>query len=280
MISPTRILFVGAHPDDAEFYAGGTLYLLKEQGVKIKILTMTNGDKGHHQLNSVELAKRRNTEALNAAKYLKADYECLNIPDGELYNTKEVLDALISSIRKFNPDYIITHRPFDYHRDHRTTGQLVLDSSALLSVPLYLPEIPIARKEKPCILYSYDEFTKPTPFSPSFVIDISEILPKKLELLSFHESQLFEWLPWLGGIETLPEAKISGQERIKMVEMIYFGSTTDILPKFLSKINLQVNSSKPTALEAFEISEYGSKPRIKDLKAVFPKIFTITKKPK
>ena len=77
-------------------------------------------------------------------------------------------------IRNFQPDVVITHRLCDYHPDHRTASQLVLDTSFLLRVPHFCPDTPVPANN-PVFAFSYDGFTDPRPFRMDhggrFVVD-------------------------------------------------------------------------------------------------------------
>jgi len=66
-------------------------------------------------------------------------------------------------IRNWNADVVITHRPYDYHPDHRNTAIAVQDAAFLVTVPNVAPDAP-ALKKNPVFLYSSDRFQKPLPF--------------------------------------------------------------------------------------------------------------------
>ena len=135
-----RLLLVMAHPDDAEFSAGGLMTLWHQAGHRIKILCLTNGNAGHHTLSRSELADQRLDEARQAAALVGADLEIWPVDDGRLTPSIELREKLIGAIRDFAPNLIVTHRTADYHPDHRATGQLVQDSAYLLQVPAIAPE--------------------------------------------------------------------------------------------------------------------------------------------
>ena len=86
-----RILFIGAHPDDADVKAGGTAALLADHGHAVKFVSLTNGDAGHHEMGGGMLAERRRAESKEAARHRGIDaYEVLHYHDGELMPTLEV----------------------------------------------------------------------------------------------------------------------------------------------------------------------------------------------
>ena len=59
MDEPLRLLLLVAHPDDAEFRAGGLITKYRAAGHAVKIISLTNGDAGHHEMAGADLAKRR-----------------------------------------------------------------------------------------------------------------------------------------------------------------------------------------------------------------------------
>jgi LmbE family N-acetylglucosaminyl deacetylase len=192
-----KVMFIGAHPDDADILCAGLTLKLTQRGHKVKYVAVSNGNMGHQVKGPIELAYIELLEAQKAAAALGAEYECLNVNDGYIWNDYETLGKVISAIRRYDPDCVITHRPNDYHRDHRHTSQLVLDASYMLIVPHYYPDTPIPESRKmPIFMYSYDKFTKPYPFTPHVLLDVSDITKKRAEALIHHESQMMEWLPW------------------------------------------------------------------------------------
>lgn len=91
----------------------------------------------------------------------------------------------------------MTHRPNDYHPDHRNTSLLVQDAAYMVTVPAVLPFKPHLRTN-PTIVYFSDAFKKPYPFTPSVVVPIDEVVEQKVDMLHCHESQVYEWLPYNG----------------------------------------------------------------------------------
>ena len=130
-----RLLVFGAHPDDCDIKAGGLAALYAQKGHRVKFVSVTNGDAGHHQMGGEPLAKRRNAEAQAAAKVLGIEYELLDNHDGHLEPTLENRFKVIQQIRQFRPDLVMTHRPNDYHPDHRYTSVLVQDAAYMVTVP-------------------------------------------------------------------------------------------------------------------------------------------------
>src|SRR5688572_19900989 len=141
-----RIIVFGAHPDDAEFKAGGTAILWANQGHHVKLVSVTNGDIGHWQMAGGPLAQRRTAEAVKADKILGAESEVLDIHDGELEPNLENRRKITRLIRQWQADIVIAHRPWDYHPDHRYTGVLVQDAAFMVTVPFFCPDTPVLAK--------------------------------------------------------------------------------------------------------------------------------------
>jgi LmbE family N-acetylglucosaminyl deacetylase len=194
-----RLLIIGAHPDDADYAAGGLAALYRGLGHDVLMVSMTNGDAGHHFQPSPALAARRADEARRAAEVIGARYLVLDHHDGELLPTLENRRQVIGLIRDYNPDLLLTHRPNDYHPDHRYTSQLVQDAAYLVTVPLIVPESPHLRRD-PVIMYLPDTFQKPCPFQPAVVADVGAVVEQIIDMMHCHRSQFYEWLPYNSGL--------------------------------------------------------------------------------
>ncbi len=120
-----NILVFGAHPDDPDLSAGGSAILWSQIGHRVRLVSITNGDAGHHEMDRPALAARRFAEAQASAQRLGVEYMVLDNHDGELEASLPVRLQVIGIIREFKPDLILTPRPWDYHPDHRATAQLV-----------------------------------------------------------------------------------------------------------------------------------------------------------
>jgi LmbE family N-acetylglucosaminyl deacetylase len=152
-----RIIRFGAHPDDCESGAAGTAALWIAAGCPVKFVSVTDGDIGHWKESGPELAHRRRAEVEHGAKLVGSDFEILDNHDGPLQPTIENRKAITRLIREWKADIVITHRPNDYHPDHRSTSVLVQDSAYMVTVPMFCPEVP-ALKTNPVFLYFSDRF--------------------------------------------------------------------------------------------------------------------------
>lgn len=265
-----KIMVIMAHPDDPTLQAGGLTLKLTSLGHKVKWVSTTNGNMGHQWRNPIQLAAMELNETIKAANSLGAEYECLNINDGYVFPNREQTEMIIRVIRKYDPDLVITHRPNDYHRDHRYTSQLVMDASYMLIVPHYCPDIPISPSRKhPIIAYSYDHFKKPYLFEPNVLLDVTREYDIKAKALAMHESQLFEWLPWTMDMENQIPENYDERARKEVVEMLVVWHYSGIISDY-RKLWRKGFTNKVVYAEGYELCEYGRQPSKDELKELFP----------
>lgn len=268
--SQLRILVIGAHPDDDEIKAGGTAALWAALGHKVRFVSATNGGTGHHAIGGVELVRRRLAEAQAAANVIGIESQVMEFTNGELEPTLYYRKQFIKLIREFNPDLLLTHRPNDYHPDHRYTSQLVQDSSYVVTVPNNLPTTPALRK-MPVIAYLSDNFQKPIPFKPDVVVDIGSVIEKKLDMLHCHVSQFYEWLPWNMRVETsVPKGDRERREWLRTLRMKHDASCAQKYRAKLADLYGRKHAAKVGFAEAFEICEYGAPLTKENLPVLFP----------
>jgi LmbE family N-acetylglucosaminyl deacetylase len=255
---PLRLLIIGAHPDDADYAAGGLAALYRAAGHVVKMVSMTNGDAGHHREHGWGLAQRRRNEAAAAGAVIGATYDLFNNHDGELQPTLENRRQLIRLIRSFRPDLVLTHRPNDYHPDHRYTSQLVQDAAYLVTVPAVAPDVPHLRRD-PVIAYLPDDFQKPYPFRPDVVLDVGSVLDRIVAMLDCHVSQFYEWLPYNQGRsdEVSPDAArrrawLAGQVEARLRRR------ADLCREELRRTYSPERGAAVQYAEAFEGCEYGA----------------------
>lgn len=267
---PLRILVIGAHPDDCELKAGGVTALYRRLGHQVKFVSVTNGEAGHHVIPPPRLAEIRRREAEAVARLLGIEYEVLDYPDGRLQPTYEARARLIGLIRRYQPDLILTHRPWDYHPDHRATATLVCDAAYMVIVPHIVPEVP-ALRVNPVIAYLSDGFQRPYPFSPTVVVDVEPVLDTILDQLECHRSQFHEWLPW-----TLCEERMVPQDPagLRAYTRRFYEQLNGSLAERYRALVVQTYGAERGAsiryIEAFEPCEYGSPLDETNKKILFP----------
>lgn len=265
-----RLLILGAHPDDAEFHAGGLAANYRDLGHVVRMISVTDGAAGHHQRSPEELRSLRKAEAAAAGKILGAAYETWDFPDGHLQPTLELRQRIVAEIRTFRPDLVLTHRTSDYHPDHRAVGQAVQDASFLVTVPLVAPEVPALRRD-PVVAYMCDPFTRPCPFRADVVLDIGERVDLIVSMLACHRSQVFEWLPYNQQIEDQVPADESG--RLAWLRAWFTAIMRPRADRFRQELLAAYGPQRGASIEyceAYEISEYAAPLNDQARRRLFP----------
>ncbi len=265
-----RILVIGAHPDDCDFKAGGIAALYKQEGHNVKFISVTNGDAGHHEMGGGPLALRRGQEAKDAADIIGIEYDLLDIHDGELVPNLENRYKIIRNIRLYKPDIIMTHRPNDYHPDHRYTSMLVQDAAYMVTVPNVCAQTPHL-DNNPVILYLSDGFNKPYPFTPDVVIGIDSVVNKKIDMIHSHTSQVYEWLPFNNGtLESVPDSTEERREWLANRLLRHFSSIANKYRHLMIEFYGNELGESIQYAEAFESCEYGSPLTYEKISTLFP----------
>ena len=264
-----RIMVIGAHPDDMEA-CGGMAVKLSKAGHAVQFLSVTNGQSGHYEMLGHALVAARQREAQEAKTRLGIhSYVILDNNDAYLTTDICVREGLMKAIREFAPDYIITHRPWDYHPDHRACAQLVQDCSYLVRVPNFLPGTPIP-EVMPVIFYKTDSFEKPLPFTPDIVIDIDDVAEQKLLAFDAHVSQVYEWLPWINGdFENVPAGAADRLEYLRGIWCSIWERTADRFRDKLVEVYGEERGRKVRYAEALEACEYGGRHDLEVEKELF-----------
>jgi LmbE family N-acetylglucosaminyl deacetylase len=267
--SPLNILVFGAHPDDAEYHCGGLIALYREHGHHVKVISVTNGDAGHHQISGPELAERRLAELTDALGTIGATCEIWDHHDGHLQPTLELRWQIIAEIRRTQPDLVLTHRTNDYHPDHRAVGVAVQDASYMVTVPPIVPDVPALRRD-PVIAYMPDHFTKPSPLQGDVVVDVGSQMDRILEMCHRHTSQTYEWLPYNRGFGNVPTGD---SERKTWLRPILEERWSEITEGYRPELIATYGESRGNAIrfaEAYEISEYAASMDEDERKRLFP----------
>ena len=255
--NPLRIMVIGAHPDDPDVSAGGTVALYTRAGHQVQMVSLTNGDAGHMEIGGAPLAWRRRLEAQAAGRTLGAAYLVLDHHDGELVPDLDLRREVIRLIRSFGPDLVLAPRPWDYHPDHRAAGQVVQDASYLLTVPNAVSDTPHLER-MPVIAHLWDRFQTPCPFRADIAVDIDPTLEDKVDALACHESQMFEWLPY--NRQELDQVPTDPAARREWMGAWYGRRFSQAADQYRPLLVERYGSERGSAVryaEALEISEYG-----------------------
>lgn len=193
-----RAMVVVAHPDDPEFFVGGTVARLVRQGTQVVYLILTDGSKGSddRSISTRDLIRTRREEQRRAAERLGVkEVIFFDYADGELRNSPDVQRDVVRELRRFRPDLVLTNDPQRYyapsghinHSDHRTAGVVTLDA-------VY----PAARNFRyfPALLeegfgpHYVQEVWLAAAVEPDWEVDTTEVREQRLEAILAHASQV------------------------------------------------------------------------------------------
>jgi LmbE family N-acetylglucosaminyl deacetylase len=208
-----NVLVVMAHPDDAELSSGGTILKGIDQGWQVRYIVCTTGDKGTKDtsMSPFHLAEIREQEQREAARVIGiTNITFLRYADGGLEHNAGFRNEIALLIRKFQPEIIITHdpwRPYQMHPDHRVVGFATVDAVVVARDHLFLPALLELELQAYAPLELYFTF----PEKPDHVVDITDVMDKKLEALEKHKSQLEHIPEWREGIKMMGSKLAEGK---------------------------------------------------------------------
>ena len=185
-----KILAVGAHLDDIELAAGGTLAKAVEAGHEVKVLIMSKSgytNKDGKVQRSNEIAVKEGINALNTLGI--TDIDILDFSTKDIPFCSDVVNPIDVCIADFNPDIIFTHHPFDTHQAHEGVAKATIAAARRKNtVFFYEPIAPSGR--------SY------VAFKPTLYVDIEKTVDKKITALKCHESEYnkFGGEDWVEGV--------------------------------------------------------------------------------
>lgn len=178
-MSDLHILAFGAHADDVEIGMGGTIAKYARLGYKVGICDLTEAE-----LSSNGTIEGRRYEAEEAARILGAVQRInLHMPDRGLYMQEERIRKLVEVIRLYKPHLVFAPYWKDRHPDHTNCAHLVEEAVFSAGIRKYMPERD-AHRVQALHYYMINGFHQ-----PSFCVDISEEMDKKIRSLQAYESQ-------------------------------------------------------------------------------------------
>ncbi len=270
-----KILCVHAHFDDYEFVAAGTFELWKRKlgrDLCTRVMVCTDGKAGHQFRTRDETGRLRIQEQEASARIGGYELQILRLPNGEIpreaclqLNTP-LLAALWKAIRDFEPDYLFCPPvPADplagLHVDHAVVAEGVRKVAYMINVPhAFTPEYPADEtKSNPCkvpvILNTYDGYMAGTN-AFDIAIDVEEVYPKIAEMTFCHQSQIREWLPWVGRHRFEPPKDLNDWSR-------------GLRQRFLRQ-NRELGIKSEHAYEVFTVTAWGEVPTFEQLLNDFP----------
>lgn len=209
----TKILAIGAHPDDIELGLGGCLARYVDEGKEVYALILSRGEKGvsndkiENKLSEKEknklkgiMREEETRKALNFIGVKNENIKILGLPDGEIKPDGRITEEFYKYITNIKPNVIFTHFPEDNHIDHVNTSLMTLHAG---------------RKAKNILFYESPS-TK-TSFSPNYFVDISGYIQKKIEALKMHKTQ--KGKPYMDENIIISNARFRGfQAKVKYAE--------------------------------------------------------------
>ena len=234
------ILVFGAHPDDVELGCGGTIIKEVQNGKKVGIIDLTRGELGTRGTASI-----RDEETKQATTIMGvAVRENMNFKDGFFKDDEDHKRSLISKIRQYRPEIVITNAFSDRHPDHSRASQITIDSCFLSGLERIETDQELWR---PRAIYHYIQFNNLTP---DIVVDISKQMDIKIKVVKAYKTQFYD--PDSKESETIISSKeflesveyrakdLGRQSKCKYAE----GFITHQLPKMESLLDINIEKAE------------------------------------
>jgi LmbE family N-acetylglucosaminyl deacetylase len=270
-----KLMFINAHFDDFEFTAAGTYLAWRKkmgEALKARVVVCTDGRAGHHFRTREETGQLRLQEQAASAKIGGYEFEVLTLPNGEvpreacLQSTPALLAALWKSIRDFEPDYlfsppVVVDPLAGIHVDHIAVADAVRRVAYMINVPhAFTPEYPADEtSSRPCrvpvIVNVFDAYMARSN-TCGVLVDVEDEFARICEMSWCHQSQISEWLPWVGRHDmrapaTLAEWSLGLRRRFE-------------------KKNQQLGLGPSRAVEVFTVTAWGETPADGQIANDFP----------
>ena len=179
------VLALAAHPDDAELCAGGTLCLLARQGYRTGVVDFTRGE-----LSTRGTPEQRQKEAERAGEIMGlAARDNPGIPDGDIRNSKKNQRALIQRIRQCRPHIALINAPDDRHPDHPNAARLSTEALFYSGLAKIETTDESGAAQEPWRPHHVLHYMQSIEFTPTFVVDVSEVWEQRIQALQAFESQ-------------------------------------------------------------------------------------------
>ncbi|MGZ0147795.1 PIG-L deacetylase family protein [Kribbella sp. WER1] len=272
MTHALKVLVVGAHPDEADMYAGGTSALLADAGHAVKYLSLTNGDAGHHALERGPLARRRAHEAVDAARLLGVlEYEIWEYHDGELEASIEVRRRVIAALRSWRADVVIAfHGEVPGHPDNRAAGRVVRDAVSFTSVPNVVPDSPALDRPPLCLLMP--DYGSLEGHRHDVAVDVDPAIEAKLGACAAHATQFFEFAPYQRGLidQVPPDGDWPARREFILTYWDEFMAVGEDVRPALAKYYGEEHADAVRHAETFQLADYGRTVSDEELRRLLP----------
>jgi len=274
-----KALFVHAHYDDYEFTAAGTFELWRRQlgaAFQGRVLICTDGASGHHFRTRAETARLRLKEQRASADVGGYKFQLLRLPNGRVPREAclrvgpPLLAGLWKAIRDFEPDYLFcpplpTDPLAGLHLDHLAVAEAVRQVAYLINVPhVFTPEYPAdERHSRPCkvpvILTVYDDYMFGAN-AYDFAVDTEAAFAKVGAMTWCHQSQIREWLPWVGRHDLAAPNSLADWSKT--------------LRARFQRHQRGMGIAGRHAVEVFTVTAWGERPDLEQLHRDFPNVLT------
>jgi LmbE family N-acetylglucosaminyl deacetylase len=196
-----RVLVVLAHPDDPEFYCGGTVARWAAEGREVSYCLLTRGDKGADESDAdpEQMSRIREEEQRAAAGVLGVRQVLfLSHPDGYLVPDLGLRKEVVEVIRRLQPEIIVTCDPTNFfpsstyinHPDHRAAGQATLDAVfPAAGSGMFFPELEREQGLRP---HKVRQVYVAGAVHPNTAVDVTDFVDRKIAALREHKSQIRE----------------------------------------------------------------------------------------
>ncbi len=196
---------IAAHPDDIEFLMSGTLMLLRSHGYQIHYWNLANGCCGSSKYDAATIARIRREEAYAAARAIGATFHESICNDLEIFYDRKLLGKVASVIRDIAPEIVLTHSPIDYMEDHTNACRLAVTAAFSRGMPNFVTDPPRPAISTPVTVYHAQPYSHRDPLGkpvePVLVVDTTDIIEQKKQMLSKHASQKL-WLDESQGLNS------------------------------------------------------------------------------
>ena len=272
-----KILCVHAHFDDFEFVAAGTFDLWRRKlgtSLQARVIVCTDGRAGHQFRPREETGRIRLQEQEASASIGGYEFQQLKLPDGQapreacLQVTPALLAALWKAIRDFEPDYLFCPPvPSDprsgIHIDHVAVAEAVRQVAYMINVPhAFTPEYPADEtKSKPCkvpVVINVQDSYMAGSDKWDIAVDVEEAFPRICEMSWCHQSQITEWLPWVGRHDIAAPKNL--------------GDWTATMRRRFEQKNRKLGIARNRPLELFNVTAWGIVPTYEQIERDFPNI--------
>ena len=221
-----RILAFHCHPDDIEFWMGGTMALLAEKGHEIHFAIMTGGEVGSASATTQNIRTRRLLEAKQSADCIGAIFHYAGGHDLQVEYNDFYRKQSVRILREVSPDVVFAPPPSDYMIDHELVSLLVRNATFIAPVPNFDCGVPTTPTSKIPYLYYCDAAGGVDPFGRTLplhgMVNVTTVLDTKIEMASCHKSQS-EWLKYFNGFDNYVASMVDMTQKCGRRAGIPFG---------------------------------------------------------